>query len=153
MAELGERGSLKRGPLMHDDLECSGQRAFNGGAADFGIALRCMRIADREKRPGDSHRIVHGRSLANAPVVDVAPEVAGWDRVDVIGLLWSYANDTEMRPDGDADVLEDPVCLLDRAAVDRHARVIDGLVDHPGWIGLGRPLEVVDCLGPVPLSR
>ena len=46
----------------------------------------------------------------------------------------------------------DAVVLLDRAVVDRDAGIVDGLVDHAERIGLRRPLEIVDRLGPVALS-
>src|SRR5258708_12836060 len=57
-----------------------------------------------------------------------------------------------MRPDRNADVLEDAVIFLDRGMVDRHARVIDRLVHHPERIGLRRPAEIVDRLRPVALT-
>ena len=56
-----------------------------------------------------------------------------------------------MRPDRDADVLQDVVVLLDGRMVDMHARIVDDLVDDPVRIGLRRPAEVVDRLRPVAL--
>ena len=57
-----------------------------------------------------------------------------------------------MRPDRNAHVLQDAVVLLDRAVVDRNAGIVDGLVDHAERIGLRRPLEIVERLGPVALA-
>ena len=41
--------------------------------------------------------------------------------------------------------------LLHRLVVDRHAGIVDRLVDHAERVGLRRPAEIVDRLGPVAL--
>ena len=56
-----------------------------------------------------------------------------------------------MRPNRDANVLQDAVVLLHDRVVDRHARVVDDFVDDAVRIGLRHPAEVVDRLRPVAL--
>jgi hypothetical protein len=90
--------------------------------------------------------------FADAPIVDVAAEITGRDGIDDIRLLGGKSDDAEMRTDRNADVLEDAVVFLDRAVVDRDARVVDGLVHHPERVGLRRPLKIVDSLRPVALT-
>ncbi len=54
-----------------------------------------------------------------------------------------------MRPDRHAHALQHRPVLGDRAVVDRHARIVDDLVDDAVGIGLRHPAIVVDRLGPV----
>src|SRR6476619_4906847 len=105
-----------------------------------------MRIASGYERSRNGDRVVHGRALADAPIVDVAAEIAGRNGVDDISFLRRQADDPEMRPDGNLDVLEDAVVLLDGAVVDRDPRIVDGLVHHAERIRLRRPLKIVDRL-------
>ena len=86
-----------------------------------------------------------------APIVHVAAEIARRDRVNDVRFLWRDAHHAEMRPDRDAHVLEDVVVLLNGRMVDRHARIIDDLVDDAVRIGLRCPAEVINRLRPVAL--
>jgi hypothetical protein len=52
-----------------------------------------------------------------------------------------------VRSHGDARVFEDAVLAFDRRGVDRHARVVDGLVTDAERIGLRRPAIPIDSLG------
>jgi hypothetical protein len=71
--------------------------------------------------------------------------------MDDVRFLRGQSDHPEMRPDRNADVLEDAVVLLDRAVVDRDARIVDGLVHHSERVGLRRPLKIVDGLRPIAL--
>ena len=71
---------------------------------------------------------------------------------DDVGLLRRQAHDAEMRPDGDAHVLEDAVGLLHGRMIDGHARIVDDFVHDAERIGLRRPAEIIDRLRPVALS-
>ena len=42
--------------------------------------------------------------------------------------------------------------FLDRGVIHRDAGIIDGLVHHAEWVGLRRPLEIVDGIRPVALA-
>jgi hypothetical protein len=62
---------------VEDELECAGERALDGRSAEFRVALRRVRIADGEQGARHRDRVVHRRTLADPPVVDVAAEIAG----------------------------------------------------------------------------
>jgi hypothetical protein len=57
-----------------------------------------------------------------------------------------------MRPNRDANVLEDVVVLLDDRMVDRHAWIIDDIVGDAIRIGLRHPGEVINRLRPIALA-
>src|SRR4051812_14380017 len=111
-----------------------------------------MRVTDGEKGSRDCDRIVHGRTLSDAPVVDVASEIPGRDGVNDVCLFGGDTDHAKMRSNRYADVLQDPVVLFNGAMVNRDTRVVDGVVDHSEGIGLRGPAEIVDRLCPVPLS-
>jgi hypothetical protein len=90
--------------------------------------------------------------VAPFPTRQLSMEIAGRDRVNVIGLLRGYSHNAEMRTDRNAHVLEDPVVLLDSTVVNRDPRVVDGLVHHAERISLRRPSQVINRLGRVSLS-
>src|SRR5262249_15404137 len=92
------------------------------------------------------------RPLADTPIIDVAAEIARRNGIDDVGFLWCQADDPEMGPDRDADVFQDAVVLLNNRMVDRHTRIIDGLMHHTIRIGLRHPAEVIDRTRPVLLS-
>jgi len=110
-----------------------------------------VRVADRKQRARHSDRVVHRRTFADPPIVDVASEVTGRNGVDHIGLFGSDTDYAEMRSDRNANVFEDPVVLFDGAVVDRNPRIVDGVMNHSERIGLRRPPEIIDRLRPVPL--
>src|SRR2546427_669171 len=58
-----------------------------------------------------------------------------------------------MGADRNARILQDPVVLLHRRVINRHAGVIDDLVHDTKGVRLRGPHEVVDRLRPVPLAR
>ena len=100
IVEIGERCPGETVPLAQDQLEGAGQRALDRGAAQLRISLTGMRIADREKGTRDRYRIVHHGTLADPTIIDIAAEIAGWDRIDELRLLWRQRDDTEMRSHG-----------------------------------------------------
>src|SRR5262245_22125333 len=111
-----------------------------------------MRIANGEQAPWDCDGGIHDPALADAPIVDVATEIAWRDRIDDIRFLRRHPHDAKMRPDRNAHVLQDIVVLLDARVIDRHARIIDSLVDDTERIGLRCPAEIVDSLSPISLA-
>ena len=152
IVESSERGSCERRPLVEDDLEGSCQRAFDRRAAQFRIALGCVWIAGGQQCAGNGDRVVHGRAFADAPIINVAPEITGRDGVNDVRFLRGKSDHSEMGSDRNSHVLEDAVVLFDRCVVDRNARIVDGLVHHAEGIGLRRPLKIVNRLRPVALS-
>src|SRR5258708_4668713 len=71
---------------VQDELEDTGQGHLDRRAAELGIALRRMRVADREQRAVNGDGVVHRRSLPNSPIVDIAAGVARRDRANEILL-------------------------------------------------------------------
>src|SRR5262249_8904134 len=111
-----------------------------------------MRIADREQATRNRDRIIHDPALADSPIVDVAAEIAWRDRIDDIRFLRRHPHHAKMRPDRNAHVLQDIVVFLDARVINRHARIIDSLVDDAERIGLWCPAEIVDSLSPISLT-
>ena len=138
--------------LVQGDLEEAGERGLDGGAGKLGIALRGMRIAGAEQGALDRDRVVHRAAPADPPVVDVAAEVAGRDRIDDVRLGRRHPHGAQMRPDRHAHALQHRHVLGDRAVVDRHARIVDDVVHHAERIGLRHPAVVVDRARPVPIA-
>src|SRR3712207_3913481 len=124
------------------------QRAFNGRATQFAVALARMWVAHREHRAGDRHGIVHRCPLADAPVVNVAARVAWRNGVDEVCFGWSEAQRAKMRTDGETHALQDIVVALGQTMINGDAGVVDGVMPHTKRVRLGHPLEVIDCLCP-----
>src|ERR1700757_5069388 len=108
-----------------------------------------MRIADREQGARDRRRIVHHRTLADPPIVDVAAEIAGRNRIDEVRLLRRQCDEPEMRSHRDAQVLKDAVLLLHEGVVDRYSGIIDGAMDYSERIRLRYPAVIVDRPRPI----
>ncbi|MCY1288842.1 hypothetical protein D9M70_379040 [compost metagenome] len=68
--------------LAQDHLEQHVQRGFDRRTADFAVALRDMRVADREQGAIDLDGIVHGGPRTDTPVVDIAAMQPGLDGSD-----------------------------------------------------------------------
>src|ERR1700730_15079730 len=111
-----------------------------------------MRVADRQQAAFNRNLIIHDGAFTDPPIIDVAACVAWRDRIDHIGFFGREPNHAEMRTYRDTHVLQDPVVLLDSGMVDRHAGVVDGLVQYAGRISLRSPSEIVHCLRPVALA-
>src|ERR1700738_4233975 len=111
-----------------------------------------MRVADRQQAAFNRNRIIHGGAFTDPPIIDVAACVARRDRIDHVGFFGREPNHAEMRTYRGTHVLQDPVGLLDSGMVDRHAGVVDGLVQHAGRISLRSPSEIVHRLRPVALA-
>src|SRR2546423_10206109 len=57
-----------------------------------------------------------------------------------------------MRPYRNTDVLQDAMVFLNGAVIDRDARIVDGFMNHSGWIRLRRPFEIIQRFGPIPFT-
>ena len=97
--------------LVEDEFEIAGQRRLDRGPAEFAVALRGVRIADREVGAGDRHGVIHASPLADPPIVDVAPGVTRRDRADEIGLGGREPHRAEMQAGRNLDVPQDSVAL------------------------------------------
>ncbi len=63
MSEPLERRAAEITVLVEDKFKIARERCLDRGTAEFAVALRGMRIADREERAGHRHRIIHPRAL------------------------------------------------------------------------------------------
>ena len=107
---------------------------------------RARRVRTACRRRGDPKR-------SDPPIVDVAAEIAGRDRIDELGLLRRQCHDPEMRPYRDAHVPEDAMPFLDQGVVDRHPGIVDHAVHHSERVGLRYPAVIVDPTRPVAALR
>ena len=57
-----------------------------------------------------------------------------------------------MGPYRNTNILQDAMVFLNSSMVDRHARIVDDLMYHTGWIGLRGPFEIVYRFRPVTFS-
>src|SRR3954453_13172645 len=108
-----------------------------------------MWIADREQRARHRHREVHHRALANAPIVDIAAEISGWDRIDEFRLARRNRDDSKMRPHRNAHALQDPVVFLVERMIDRHSGVVYDRVHYANRICRWSPALIVYRRSPV----
>ena len=98
-----------------------------------------MRIADGQQCARDRHREIHSRSLTEAPVVEIATEIAGRDRINEVAFAGRDADDAEMRPQRNIDSLQNVVATAHAARHHRHARIIISAMDDTRRIGLWFP--------------
>jgi hypothetical protein len=134
---------------MQNELEHAGERHLDRRSAQLGIALRCVRVADREQRAFDRHRVVHRRTLADPPVVDVAAGVTRRNRADEVFLARSDAHRSEVRSGRDADALEIGCALHHGLVIDNHSRIIHFRMQHAVGIDLRRQHIAVQRRCPV----
>ena len=141
---LGEGGRLDEA-----DLEGARDARLDARAVELRVALRHVRVAHREQRPRDLDRVVHGRALADALVVEVAARRHRRDRVDAVVRGGREAHAAHVHVDRDLGLVR-LGHVRDRAGLApaharhraREARVV---VRHAG----ARVLDVValDALG------
>src|ERR1700691_1315623 len=77
-----------------------------------------MRIADREQGALHLHRVVHRGAGADAPVVDVATVLAGWNRTEATRLIRRDTGRTEMRSQRNAHARQGAVAVAGGTAGD-----------------------------------
>src|SRR5438034_383125 len=74
------------------------------------------------------HRIIHPSTLADAPVVDIAPCVTRRNRADEVRFRRRKTHGAEMQPRRYFHAGQDVLPLADGRVIDPHAGIVDGRV-------------------------
>ena len=132
------------GPAQHVEAQAGAHRALDRRHADLAVALRGVRVADREVRTGQVHRDVERRAGREVPRVDVAAALVRRERDERALAVGAGAHGAAERHDRDLDAGHE---RRRRAAaqVERAHEAVGELVGQQAELGQDR--------APAPVAR